>query len=76
MVATRNPGAVYLWTLSRRGEQACPTTPKNLLEALNPSYAPTPLLTVDVTADGLVTVFCGVADSNFPNRLGVLGGSP
>ncbi|WIA21597.1 hypothetical protein OEZ85_000785 [Tetradesmus obliquus] len=55
LVTTRNPGASYVWTLSRRGEQACPTSPKNLLESINPNYNALPLLTADVTGDGLVT---------------------
>ncbi|WIA42025.1 hypothetical protein OEZ86_009317 [Tetradesmus obliquus] len=74
LVTTRNPGASYVWTLSRRGEQACPTSPKNLLESINPNYNALPLLTADVTGDGLVTAVSGLLDAEGSNKLAAVGG--
>uniref|UniRef100_A0A383VZR6 Uncharacterized protein n=1 Tax=Tetradesmus obliquus TaxID=3088 RepID=A0A383VZR6_TETOB len=74
LVTTRNPGASYVWTLSRRGEQACPTSPKNLLESINPNYNALPSLTTDVTGDGLVTAVSGLLDAEGSNKLAAVGG--
>jgi hypothetical protein len=63
-----------VWTLSRRGEQACPSSPKNLLESINPTYGALPYLTTDVTGDGLVTAVSGLLDGDGSNKLAAVGG--
>lgn len=58
-VTTRAPAAVTQFTLSRRGDLACPAG-KSLLEDVL-GYAALPNLSTDVTADGRVTAVSGLA---------------
>lgn len=74
-VGLRNPGALFLWTLSRREDETCPSVTKNLLDekGFNPSYNPLPQLMVDASADGDLVVVSGLNDDDGNNRLGVFG---
>jgi hypothetical protein len=61
-VTTRDPAAITVWSLSRRGDLACPPA-KNILEdKLN--YAALPGLYSDVTADGKVAAVSGIPLGN------------